>query len=133
MTQDLANNLKAIAAYAGATISTDTDTTSTIVIDAQGFESIMFAVYSGTITDGTYLLKILETDNADGTTGAAEVGAYQVQNSFVAASDSVVKKVGAKLTKRYCTLRFTSTGTTSGGVFKGAIALLGSARNAPVA
>lgn len=133
MQHDLANNIKATAGYAGATIASDTNTDSTIVIDAQGHESVMFAVYSGAITDGTYVLKILETDNSDGTTGAAEVGAYQVQNSFVAASDNVVKKVGAKLSKRYCTLRITSTGTTSGGVFKGAVALLGSARNAPVA
>jgi hypothetical protein len=92
---------------------------------------VAFAVYSGTRTDGSYLLKILETDNPDGTTGAAEVGSYQAQGT-VAASNSV-KKVGAALTKRYCTLSIASTGTTSGCVFKGAIALLGGARNAPVA
>lgn len=131
--KDIVHNVKTIAAWAGATISSDTDTTSTIVIDTQGYEAVMFAAYSGVITDGTYKLKILETDNADGTTDAAEVGSYQVQESFVAASDSVVKKVGAPLTKRYCTLRFTSTGTTSGGVFKGAIAILGAPRSAPVA
>lgn len=131
--RDLVNNVKAIAGWAGATINTNTDTTSTSVIDAQGFEEVMFAVYSGTITDGAYVLKVMETDNADGTTGAAEVGSYIVQNSFALTDDSVVKKVGAALTKRYCTLRLTSTGTTTGGVFKGAVALLGRARNAPVA
>lgn len=129
----MAHNVKATAGWAGATISSNTDTTSTIVIDSQGFESMMFAVYSGTITDGAYKLKILETDNADGTTDAAEVGAYHVQDSFAATDDNAVKKVGAKLTKRYCTLRITSTGTTSGGVFKGAVALLGGPHNAPVA
>lgn len=131
MLHDLANNLKATPGWAGATINSDTDTTSTIVIDSQGFESVMFAVYSGTRTDGSYLLKILETDDADGTTGAAEVGSYQVQGTISASN--TVKKVGAKLTKRYCTLRITSSGTTSGCVFKGAIALLGGAKNAPVA
>lgn len=131
--KDLVHNLKATAGWAGATISTDTDTTSTIVIDSQGYEAVMFVVYSGAITDGAYSLKILETDNADGTTGAAEVGSYQAQGSFAAADDSVVKKVGAALTKRYCTLRLTSTGTTSGGVFKGAVALLGGALSKPVA
>lgn len=131
LTQDLANNIKATPGWAGATIATDTDTTSTIVIDAQGFESVMFAVYAGTRTDGSYLLKILETDNSDGTTGAAEVGSYQVQGTISASN--TVKKVGAKLTKRYCTLRLTSSSTTSGCVFKGAIALLGGPKNAPVA
>jgi len=129
--EDLVNNVSARPGWAGATIATDTDTTSTIVIDAQGFESVMYTVYSGTRTDGTYVLKILETDNSDGTTGAAEVGSYQAQNSVTASN--VVKKVGAKLTKRYCTLRLTSTGTTTGCVFKGAVALLGGARNNPVA
>ena len=133
MTHDIVHNLKMTAGWAGATINSDTNTTSTIVIDSQGFESVAFAVYSGTVTDGTYTLKIMETDNSDGTTDAAEVGSYQSQGSFAAADDSVVKKVGAKLTKRYCTLRITSASTSSGAVFKGAVALLGSARNAPVA
>lgn len=129
--QDLVNNVKASPAWAGATIGSNTDTTSTIVIDSLGFESVMFAVYAGTRTDGSYLLKIMETDNADGTTGAAEVGSYQKQGTM-AASDSV-GKVGAKLTKRYCTLRITSTGVTTGCVFKGAVAIQGGARNNPVA
>lgn len=133
MLQDLVNNVKATAGWAGATIATDTNTDSTIVIDSQGFSAVMFAVYSGTITDGAYVLKIMETDNSDGTTDAAEVGSYQKQDSFALSEDGVVQKVGAKLSKRYCTLRITSTATTSGGVFKGAIALLFGARNAPVA
>src|SRR5512133_211239 len=114
--QDIVHNVKAIPAWAGATIATATDTTSTIVIDTAGYESVMFACYAGTRTDGSYVLKIMETDNSDGTTGAAEVAAYQSQGTF-SASDTV-KKVGAKLTKRYCTMRITSTGTTTGCVFK---------------
>ncbi len=131
---DIVNNLKATAGWVGATISTDTDTTSTLVIDSSGYEAVMFAVFSGAITDGAYVLKIMECDNADGTTGATEVGTYQFQDTFSLAEteDDLVQKVGAKLTKRYCTLRITSTATTSGGVFKGAIALLGNARNSPV-
>lgn len=128
---DIVNNVKATAGWAGATIASNTNTTSTIVIDSQGFEGVAFAVYNGTRTDGSYLLKIMETDNADGTTGADEVGTYQVQNTIT--TSNVVAKVGAKLTKRYCTLRITSTGVTTGSVFKGSVAILGGARNAPVA
>lgn len=131
MTQDLANNIKATPGWAGATISSSTTTTSTIVIDMQGFESVTFATYVGTVTDGSYLLKILETDNPDGTTGAAEVPLYQTQGTITASN--TVKKVGAKPTKRYCTLSIVSTSVSSGAVFKGAIAILGGAKNAPVA
>ncbi len=128
---DLVHNLSATPGWAGATIATSTDTTSTIVIDTQGFEAVMFAVYSGALTDGTYLLKIMECANSDGTTGAAEVAAYQQQDTLTASN--TVKKVGADLSKRYCTLRITSATVTTGCVFKGAIALLAGARNNPVA
>lgn len=128
---DLANNLKVTPGWAGATIATDTTTTSTTVIDSQGYDAaVTFAIHSGTITDGAYALKILQTDSADGTTGAAEVSAYIVQQSFAAADDNAVKKVSARLTKRYCTLSIVSTATTSGGVFKGAQAIL-SPKDAP--
>lgn len=128
---DLVHNVKATPGYAGATISSSTTTTSTIVIDTQGFESVMFALYAGALTDGTYLLKILETDNSDGTTGAAEVASYQQQDTLIASN--TVKKVGAKTSRRYCTLSILSAAVTTGCVFKGAIALLAGARNAPVA
>lgn len=128
---DLVHNIKATPGYAGATIGSNTTTTSPIVIDTQGFESSMFAVYAGAWTDGAFALKILETDNSDGTTGAAEVASYQQQDSVGASN--VVKKVGTKPNKRYQTLSIVSTGVTTGCVFKGAIALLGGPLNAPVA
>ncbi len=134
--QDLANNVKATAGYAGATIATNADTDSAVIIDSQGFESLMYAVYVGAITDGTYKLKILESDSATFADSGAEVGSYHVQNSFTKTptdNSNSVLKVGAKLSKRYAKLRITSTGTTSGAVFKGAVALLGGAHSAPVA
>jgi hypothetical protein len=130
---DIVNNVKVITAWAGATAGSSADITSTVVVDTQGFAAVMFAVHAGAYTDGTHTLKIVECDNADGTTGATEVGSYQVQGAFGAASSNLVKKVGAALTKRYITLRITSAGVTTGCVFKSGIAILGHARNAPVA
>ncbi len=129
--KDLANNTKATVGYAGGTIASSTTTTSTVVIDMQGFESLMFTVHAGTWTDGAHLLKILETDNPDGTTGAAEVASYGVQDTIGASN--VVKKVGCGPGLRYRTLSIASTGVTSGVVLKSAVALLGGAKNAPVA
>lgn len=125
MAHDLVHNLKVTPAYAGGTISSDTTTSGGIVIDTLGYSAVMFAIYSGAITDGTYTPKITECDNADGTTGAAEVTAYQIKQTFAAADDSAVKVCGAKITKRYCVLSLVSASTTSGGVFKGAVAILG--------
>lgn len=126
-------NQSLIPAYAGTTISTNTDTNGGITIDTQGYDKVGFAVYAGTRTDGAYQLKIFETDNSDGTTGAAEVptNAYTVQNTMNASN--TVGKVEAKTNKRYCRLVITSTGVTTGCVFKGGIAALSEARNNPVA
>jgi len=129
--RDLVNNVKTAPGWAGATIASNTDTDSTIVIDRQGYDSVAFAVHVGTRTDGSYVLKIRETDNPDGVTGAAEVAKYQSQGTMNASNS--VGKVGAALTKRYCTLRITSSGVTTGAVFKGAVALLGNPVVAPVA
>ncbi len=119
-----------IPGYAGGTINTNTDTSGGITIDTQGYEKVGFALYAGTLTDGSYALKILETDNSDGTTGAAEVPSYSVQQTLTASN--TVKKVEAKPTKRYVRLRITSTGVTTGCVMKGAVAVLSEARNNPV-
>ncbi len=125
------NNQKCIPGYAGGTISTDTDTVSGVVVDTQGFERVGFALHAGTRTDGSYLLKIRETDNADGSTGAAEVAGYTVQQTLTASN--TVKKVEAAPTKRYAVLYVTSSSTSSGCVFKGAVAVLSKSRNNPVA
>ena len=118
---DLVHNLKCSPGWAGATISTDTDTDSALVIDSQGYNAVAFAVHSGTRTDGSYVLKIMESDNSNGSS-ASEVGSYQVQDTMTASNS--VGKVGAVLSKRYFLLRITSTSTTSGCVFKGAVVLM---------
>lgn len=123
-------NQSAIPGYAGGTIATNTDTSGGITIDTQGYGKVGFTVHAGALTDGTYLLEITETDNADGTTGAADVPAYTVQQT-VSASNTV-KKVEAVPTKRYVRLNIASAGTTTGCVFKSAVAILSEPINAPV-
>lgn len=124
-------NQSIIPGYAGGTISTVTDTSGGITIDTQGYEKVAFALYAGALTDGSYLLKIQETDNADGTTGAAEVASYTVQDTLTASN--TVKKVEAKTSKRYARLHIASSAVTTGCVMKGAVAILTGAKNAPVA
>lgn len=123
-------NQSVIPGYAGGTIGSNTDTSGGITIDTQGYEKVGFAVYAGTRTDGSFLLEITETDNADGTTGAADVPAYTVQGTMTASNS--VGKVECKPTKRYVRLNIASTGVTTGCVFKGAVAVLSGPINAPV-
>ena len=55
--------------------------------------------------------------------------ARKVQETLTASN--TVKKVEAQPTKRYCRLRITSTGVTTGCVFKEATAVLSDPKNAP--
>lgn len=123
------NNMKAQVGWAGATISTNTDTDSATIIDTQGFEKAGFTVHSGTRTDGSYLLKIMESDDSGGAS-PVEAPAYLVQNTL--AASNTVAKVECKTTKRYQFLRTTSSAVTSGCVFKEATSLLSDPKNAPV-
>ena len=126
-------NMKFIAGWAGATISTNTDTDSPLVIDCQGFADVCFAVYSGTVTDGNYELKVIQGDQSNLSDKAVVTAVESVNFTTAAADDNAVKKVFAPVSKRYAALRITSTGATTGGVFKGAIACLGTPVSAPVA
>lgn len=131
---DNVDNLKITAAYAGGTISSDTDTAGGIAIDTQGYGSVTFAVYMGAITAGNCVVKVMETDNSNGTTDITECANYLATATFTKSPDlsNTVKKVGVVPTKRYVVLRLT-TNTSANLVVKGAIAILGGAHEVPVA
>lgn len=131
MKRDLHHDCDVVPAYAGGTIATDTSTAG-IGIDRSAYDAVEFALYSGTITDGTYALTVHHSDT-DSNYAAAGSDDILGAASFVAASDSVVKRIGYVGYKKWVKLVITSTGTTSGGVFKGAVAVLGAPKHAPVA
>lgn len=116
-------------------ISSDT-TTNGAIIDTQGSYSVMWAIHSGTITDGVYNVQIREGDNSslsDGTLTTADFIIGDVADArFVAADDNAVKKIGYAGKKRYVRLEIVSTSVTTGGTLS-ASALLGHPRHAPAA
>lgn len=133
MNRDLHNNILAAVALATATINSNT-TTSGLIIDTAGYESLEFIVLSGTITDGAYALNILESDDS-GMSGATSVPAADVLGDltgFALADDNVVKRIGSIGKKRYQQLQIISTAVTTGGSF-GAVAVQGHPKHAPVA
>jgi hypothetical protein len=133
MTKDLFNNVVIKNALNTQAIATDT-TTAGAIIDTAGFESLTFAVQSGTLTDGSYTVLLQEGDNsglsdaeavADSDLLGTEAGA-----SFALADDNKVTKIGYLGTKRYVRLSLVSADTTTGGTL-GAVAILGHARFNP--
>lgn len=115
MEKDLYNNTKALLGLSVQDITTDT-TTSGEIVDTAGFESAVWIVHSGTITDGAYTGAIWESDDS-GMSGATVVSAAQTLGGvdFVAADDDVVRRIGSVGKLRYQQLRIVSTSTSSGG------------------
>jgi len=130
--KDLHHNLSLSLGLETQTIDSDTDTDGEI-IDTQGFESHEFVFQTGDITDGDFECLLLESDD-DAMAGATEVAAADLIGDAPTFDDTegqTVKSVGYKGSKRYVQPRVTTTNTTDGGVI-GALAIQGSARNAPV-
>lgn len=133
MTKDLFNNVAIKNALNTQAIATDT-TTAGAIIDTAGFESLTFAVQSGTLTDGSYTVLLQEGDNSDLSDAEAVADAdllgTEAGASFALADDNKVTKIGYSGTKRYVRLSIVSAATTTGGTL-GAVAILGHARYNP--
>jgi hypothetical protein len=115
-----------------------TGATNGVTIDtnvfANRFRDVLFAITSGTLTDGSYAVTVQESDT---TTGGdfADVTSDRVLGSlptFAATDDNVLSSFGVRPTKRYVRLVVTATGATTGGLLV-ASAFLASGSRHPVA
>lgn len=134
MNKELYSSYKVSNALDTQAITTDT-TTAGDIIDTAGYSSLLFAIQSGTLTDGTYTVLIEEGDDS-GLSDAAAVADADLTNtessaSFAATDDNTVTKIGYVGSKRYVRLSLVSASTSSGGTL-GAIAIQGSPITAPV-
>ena len=132
--RDILNSIKVTPAINPGAAITGNAATNGAVIDTQGFESVTFAVQSGTITDGSFAVKIQEGDqptlsDASDVVAGDYIGAAI---SFAAAANNLVKKIGYRGSHRYIRAVLTQAGATNGGVMS-AVAILGNAHNNPVA
>lgn len=113
-----------------------TDGTATLVgniIDTKGYESLLFAIHSGTFNDadGTWVPKVEEGDDP-ALADAADVDTDFLIGTIAGASfdqavsgdENAVKKIGYVGKKQYARLTLTAGGTTPDAVM-GAQAILG--------
>lgn len=137
---ELVHNCSVQRAFASAQVTADTN--SSLVVDTQGYEAIMFVFLIAAIAaaDGSNYLtvKVEESDDSGFSTGVTVVtddalriiGTQLVINSTSQAS-SAAKFGVSKGTKRYMRLVLDETGTFDGTF--GAMAILTGARHKPVA
>lgn len=139
MMRDLASNI-AIRPVIAPAANTDIGTTSIVgtVIDRLGFNSLVYAIAIGTLSDAdaTYAV-LLEESDASGSGFTPVVDAYltgtEAEAGFTFADDGEARKLGYRGTKRYTRLTITPTGANSGNSPIAAVAILGDAASVPVA
>ncbi len=133
MEKDLHSNTDVRLGLAVQDITTDT-TTSGEIIDTKDYESAVWGVHSGTITDGTYACAIWESDDS-GMSGATVVSAEETLGaaSYTAANDDTTKRIGSVGKKRYQQLRVVSASTSSGGTNFVSLVTLSDPHHMPVA
>ena len=135
MNRELKSNLRCIEALAPQAISSDT-TTDGAAIDLRGYDSCLFALHAGTLTDGTYTPVIEES--ATGTfTGEetavadADLTNTEANTAMAATDDNTVKTIGYIGVKDYVRFTLTSASTSTGGTL-GCLAILGHSEQKPV-
>lgn len=137
--RDLANNL-AIRPVIAPAVNTDIGTTPLVgtVIDRLGFESLCYAIVTGTLSDAdaTYTV-LLEESDASGSGFAAvadsDLIGTEATAGFTFADDGETRKLGYIGDKRYTRLTITPAGANSGNSPIAAVAILGNAVERPVA
>lgn len=135
--KDLHNEIKISNAISPA-INTNSDTALVSnIIDTTGYESLEFAIITGTLSDANATFTVLVEDGAVSTlSDNAEVAdAYLIGTesgaSFTYAHDDGVRKIGYIGPKRYVRLTITPNGNNSGNAPIAAIAIQGHPRLSP--
>jgi hypothetical protein len=113
------NGENALSAHT-ITISSDT-TTLGAEIDTQGFNSFVFFLQSGVITDGNYVVSLVESDTSGGTFTAVDSAEQLGNANYAQAEDNTIKRLGYIGKKRYVKFSIVSTSTSSGGIFSGLV------------
>lgn len=136
-TREIYNMLYPEVALSTQAISTDTTTAGEIIDTANYDGGILFAILSGTLTDGAYTPYFEEGDEsnlsdasavADKNISPVNVGGtwyttgQEAALAFAATDDDTVRTVGLVGTKRYVRLSLVSASTSTGGTI-GAIVL----------
>ncbi len=134
-TREIESNIKALSALDIQAITTDV-TTDGNVIDMQGFSSLEFILFSGTLTDGSYTPLIEESDEItfggeETPVADSDLTKTEASVAFADSDDDTVKKIGYIGGKRFVRMTLVSASTSTGGTI-GCLAIQGHPYIAPV-
>jgi hypothetical protein len=133
--QDLMNNITVARAIAPVSVSDNTAQVSQI-IDRQGYDSLTFAIATGSLADADATFAVLvEHGDDSGLSDAAAVADADLLGTealagFTFADDNATRKIGYVGGKRYVRLTITPSGNASAALIA-ASAILGHPNVAP--
>jgi len=136
--RDLANHLTVKRAISPAAAVTDNTAFVSQIIDRAGYESLMFAIATGSLADAdaTFTALVEHSDNSNFSESAAvpdsQLTGTEADASFTFAADDATRKIGYVGGKRYVRLTITPAANT-GNAFVAAVAILSHPRFAPAA
>lgn len=129
--KDLFNNIQVKPSLPNALrAATATGTAVDRAYNGSMFNSVLFVLHTGTMTDGTHTITIEESD--DNTTWVTATALQGTAPAIVAVDDDKVFEVGYLGGKRYVRAKTTVTGSPATGGIYDALVVLGDPRNAPV-
>jgi hypothetical protein len=136
--RDLMNNIHLARALSPVAAVTDNTPFVSEIIDTKGYDSLTFAILTGSLADADATFTVLvEHDDAANLATAAAVPDEQLVGTealagFTFAHDNACRKIGYRGNKRYVRLTITPA-NNSGNAFVAAVAILGHPAQAPTA
>ena len=130
--RDLYHNIQASQAIAPQTVNASAVNSS--IINMAGFNSVVFTVSAGAITDGSYAVTLTVGNQANLSDGIAADPIYILGTlpAFTTANANATLRFGYNGNFQYLQLTLTPTGTTHGGLFS-ATAIQGHPAFLPIA
>lgn len=143
MDKDITSIIALLLALNVQVIASDT-TTEGNILDTALFESIDFACFTGTLTDGDYEFQLFEgdaVDDEDNPTSITDESQVTDTDDLIGAlpdfdadtDDNKIEHFGYVGNKRWLQIKVVSTNFASAGAVIGAIATKGTARANPTA
>lgn len=135
--RDLYNSIEIRRALSPASVADTTPQVSQI-IDRQGFDSLVFAIATGSLADAdaTFTVLVEEGDAANLSDAAAvadgDLNGTEALASFLFSDDDKVRKIGYRGIKRYVRMTITPANNASAALLS-AVAILGRAGLEPTA
>lgn len=119
-----------ISVAASLQFAARTATTNGATVDLKGYQSAVFVVHTGVMTDGTHTIDLQESDDDSTWTSVAAADIIGTEPALVLTDDNVIETAGYGGSKRYVRAISTVSGTTTGGVY-GAYVIRGNSSARP--